>query len=162
MGKSKLHLIAEPGKQEIVMTRVFDAPRALVFKAYTDPKLIHQWWGPRGDTTRVDKMEVREGGRWRFVSTRPGEKYAFHGVYHAIVAPERLVQTFEFEGAPSHVQLETATFEEQGGKTKITAQSVFQSVADRDAMIEAGMESGAAETLDRLEELLAESLKPQA
>ena len=98
---SKMNLIAEPGKQEIIITRLFDAPRELVFKAYTDPNLIPQWWGPKNLTTTVNKMDVREGGVWRFVQ-RDGEgnEYAFHGVYHAIASPERLVYTFEFEGMP--------------------------------------------------------------
>jgi len=152
---SKLQIIAEPGKQEVVMTRDFDAPRELVFKAHTDPKLISQWWGRVDSTTTVDKMEVREGGRWRFVEREPGgNEYGFHGVYHAIVSPERIVQTFEFEGLPGHVLLETATFEEHDGKTRLTSQSVFQSVEDRDGMVQSGMEAGAGETMHRLEGLL--------
>lgn len=152
---AKLNLIAEPGKQEVVMTRDFDAPRELVFKAHTDPKLISQWWGRVDSTTTVDKMEVREGGRWRFVEREPGGiDYGFHGVYHAIVSPERIVQTFEFEGLPGHVLLETATFEEHDGKTRLTSQSVFQSVEDRDGMVQSGMEEGAVESMDRLAELL--------
>lgn len=152
---SKLQVIAEPGKQEIIMTRSFDSPRELVFKAYTDPKLIPQWWGRRNSTTTVDKLEVREGGRWRFVQREAdGQEFGFHGVFHAIVAPERIVQTFEFEGVPGHVLLETATFEQRVGKTILTAQSVFQSVEDRDGMVQSGMEEGAGETMDRLEGLL--------
>jgi len=152
----KLQISVEPGKQEVVMTRDFDAPRELVFKAHTDPKLISQWWGRVDSTTTVDKMEVREGGRWRFVEREPGgNEYGFHGVYHAIVSPERIVQTFEFEGLPGHVLLETATFEEHAGKTRLTSQSVFQSVEDRDGMVQSGMEEGAVETMDRLEGLLA-------
>lgn len=152
---SKLNLIAEPGKQEIFMTRVFDAPRELVFNACTDPKLIPQWWGPKYLTTTVDKMEVRQGGLWRYVQRdADGNEFGFHGVYHAIVPPERLVHTFEFEGVPGHVLLETVTFEEHDGKTKLTDQSVFQSVEDRDGMLQSGMEGGAIETWDRLAELL--------
>jgi len=155
----KMNLIAEPGKQEIVMTRLFDAPRELVFKAYTDPNLIPQWWGPKNLTTTVDKMDVREGGVWRFVQRdSEGNEYAFHGVYHAIVSPERLVYTFEFEGMPGHVLLATVTFEElNDGKTKLTDRSVFQSVEDRDGMLQSGMEEGAAESMDRFAELLAKA-----
>ncbi|MGA7732396.1 MAG: SRPBCC family protein [Chloroflexia bacterium] len=153
---SKSNLIAEPGKQEIVITRVFDAPRELVFKAFTDPNLIPQWWGPGYLTTTIARMEVRPGGIWRFVQRSPdGNEYGFHGVYHDIVSPERLVYTFEFEGAPGHVLLETVTFEEQDGKTKLTDKSVFQSVEDRDAMLQSGMEGGAHESMDRLAELIA-------
>jgi uncharacterized protein YndB with AHSA1/START domain len=154
---TKMNLIAEPGKQEIIMTRLFDAPRELVFKAYTDPNLIPQWWGPKGLTTTVDKMDVSEGGVWRFVQRdAEGNEYAFHGVYHSIVSPERLVYTFEFEGMPGHVLLATVTFEElDDGKTKLTDRSVFQSVEDRDGMLKSGMEEGAAESMDRFAELLA-------
>jgi len=148
----------EPGKQEIVMTRTFDVPRDLVFKTMTDPNLIPQWWGPRYLTTTVDEMDVRPGGRWRYVQRDPqGNEHAFHGVYHDIAAPERLVFTFEYEGVPGHVLLDTVTLEELDGKTRLTDQSVFQSVADRDGMVQSGMESGATEMMDRLEELLATS-----
>ncbi|HKF18474.1 MAG TPA: SRPBCC family protein [Candidatus Dormibacteraeota bacterium] len=146
----------EPGKQEIVMTRTFDAPRDLVFKTMTDPHLIPQWWGPRYLTTTVDEMDLRPGGRWRYVQRDPqGNEHAFHGVYHDIAAPERLVLTFEYEGVPGHVMLDTVTLEELDGKTRLTDQSVFQSVADRDGMVQSGMGSGATEMMDRLEELLA-------
>lgn len=153
----------EAGKQEIVVTRVFDAPRDLVFKACTDPNLISKWWGPRRYTTKVDKMEVKPGGAWRFVqSDAAGNVFAFRGVYHDISAPERTVQTFEFEGVPGHVLLDTATFEEFDRKTKLTQQSVFQSVADRDGMVQAGMEEGSTESMDRLAELLADLLKEKS
>lgn len=153
---SNLKVAAEPGKQDIVMTRLFDAPRDLVFKVYTDPTLIPQWWGQRNNTTTVDKMEVRPGGIWRYVETDPeGNEYAFHGVYHEIVTPSRIVNTFEFEGMPGHVLLATVTFDESEGKTRLTERSVFQSVEDRDGMVQSGMEAGAAETMNRLEELLA-------
>ena len=146
----------EPGKQEIVMTRTFDAPRDLVFETMTDPNLIPQWWGPRYLTTTVAEMDLRPGGRWRYLQRDPqGNEHAFHGVYHDITAPERLVFTFEYEGVPGHVLLDTVTLEEVDGKTRLTDQSVFQSVADRDGMVQSGMESGATETMDRLEELLA-------
>ncbi len=153
---TRANLIAEPGKQEIVITRVFDAPRERVFKTCTDPILIPQWWGPRNLTTTVDKMDVRPGGVWRFVQRDADDnEYAFKGVYHDITPPERLVFTFEFEGMPGHVLLETMTFEEDDGKTKLTDSSVFQTVEDRDGMLQSGMEQGATETMDRLAELLA-------
>ena len=156
----KTNLIAEPRKQEIVVTRVFDAPRARVFKTMTDPALIPDWWGPKYLTTTVEQMDVRPGGVWRFVQRdADGNTYAFHGVYHEVVPPERLVYTFEFEGTPGHVLLETVTFEEQNGQTKVTDQSVFQSVKDRDGMLQSGMEQGAAESEDRLAALLAAPAK---
>ncbi len=151
---SALHVIAEPGKQEIVMTRTFDAPRKLVFSAFTDPKLIPQWWGPRALKTIVDKMDVRFGGTWRYIHrTADGSEYAFHGVYHQ-VQEERIVDTFEYEGMPGHVMLETIDLEEHNGKTKMINTSVFQSIEDRDGMLHSGMERGATETMDRFSELL--------
>ena len=153
---SALNVIADPGKQEITMTRLFDAPRQLVFKTFTDPKLIPQWWGPRIMKTTVDKMDVRFGGIWRYVQRMPdGTEYAFRGVYHEILPPERLVYTFEFEGMPGHVMMETVMFEEHNGKTKMIDSAVFQSVEDRDDMLNSGMERGATETMDRFAALLA-------
>jgi uncharacterized protein YndB with AHSA1/START domain len=154
---AKTEFIFEPGKNEITMTRVFDAPRELVFKAMTDPKLMPKWWGPRDHWTKVDKMDVKAGGSWRFINgDKNGNEYGFHGVYHLVDAPERVVQTFEFEGAPGHVALDTLMLEDLGGKTRLVQQSVFQKVEDRDMMLATGMETGATETNDRLAELLVE------
>lgn len=151
----KLKLVAEPGKHELTMTRDFDAPRDLVFRALTDATLIPQWWGPKGVTTLVDKMEVRMGGIWRYVQRdADGNENGFRGVYHEITPPERMVYTFEWEGLPGHVLLETVTLEEHGGKTSLTDSLIFQTVEDRDGMIQSGMEDGANETWDRFEDLL--------
>jgi uncharacterized protein YndB with AHSA1/START domain len=151
---SDTSFVARPGTPEIVMARVFDAPRAMVFKAFTDPAAIAQWWGPRRFTTRVETMEVRPGGRWRIVHEGDGREHGFHGVYHDSCAPERLTRTFEYEGSPGNVLLETVVFEAVGDRTRVTTQSVFQSVAARDGMVKAGMESGGRESFDRLAELL--------
>jgi uncharacterized protein YndB with AHSA1/START domain len=155
---NKTKISAEPGKQEILIMREFDAPREIVFKACTDPTLIPQWWGPRYLSTEVDTMDVRPGGQWRFINRdAEGKAYAFHGVYHEVLAPERIIDTFEFEGLPEkgHVTLETMKLEElPGGRTRLTTQSVFQSVADRDGMLQSGMEEGVNDTYDRLAELL--------
>lgn len=151
----RTRVIAEPGKQEVVITRVFDAPQYQVFKAHTHPDLIPRWWGPARYTTVIDKLDARPGGSWRFVQRdTAGNSYAFHGVYHDIATPERIVNTFEFESTPGHVSLETAIFEDVGGRTKVTSRSVFQTVSDRDEMMQAGMEEGVLETMDRLAELL--------
>jgi uncharacterized protein YndB with AHSA1/START domain len=151
-------ITAEPGKQEILVAREFDAPRELVFRACTDPQLIPQWWGPRNLSTEVDKMDLRAGGQWRYINRdAQGNAYAFHGVYHEVLAPQRIIDTFEFEGLPEkgHVTLETMKLEElPGGRTRLTIQSVFQSVADRDGILQSGMEAGVYETYDRLAELL--------
>lgn len=164
MGKNKARVTSEPGKQEIFIMREFDAPRELVFKAFTDPKLYVQWLGPRRMKMRLDKFEPRTGGMWRYIhSDESGNEYSFRGVNHEVLPPERLIDTFEFEGLPEkgHVSLETARFEElPGGRTSLTIQSVFQSVADRDGMVQSGMEQGINESFDRLDELLERSRVP--
>jgi uncharacterized protein YndB with AHSA1/START domain len=154
---TKANLIAEPGTHEIIMERVFHAPRELVFNVMTDPKLVPQWWGPRNLTTIVDKMDVQAGGLWRYIQRdQQGNEFAFHGVYHSITAPERVIDTFEFEGMPGQVVLETMTLAAQAdGTTRLTVSSVFQSVADRDGMLSSGMDQGANESYERLDELLA-------
>jgi len=163
MNKSKVR--AEPGKQELFVTREFDAPRELVFKAHTDPKLYTQWVGPRRLTTTITKFEPRSGGMWRYVSKdKDGNEYAFHGMYHEVLEPERIIDTFEFEGLQEkgHVSLQTLRLEElPGGRTKLTIQVVFQSTADRDGMLKVGMEEGLNESHDRLEELLEKMKKEQ-
>ena len=156
--KNKTVLKAEAGKQEVLVTREFDAPRELVFKAYTDPKLYVQWLGPRGFGMKLETFEPRSGGSWRYIHIDPqGNEFGFHGVNHEVQAPERIIGTFEFEGLPEkgHVMLETARFEElPGGRTRVTTQSLFQSVADRDGMVESGMEHGVVDSHGRLDELL--------
>jgi uncharacterized protein YndB with AHSA1/START domain len=152
---AKTEYLIEPGKQELTITRVFDAPRELVFKAFTDPKLVAQWFGPREYTNTIDKFEVRPGGLWRIVQrNQSGEEFAFHGVHHDIVAPERMVATFEFEGVPGHVLLQTVNLEPLGQKTRLVEQLVFQSVADRDGMVASGMQRGSDESMDRMDEIL--------
>ena len=154
---SRPEIIVEPNSQVIHINTTYNGPRELVFKAHTDPDLIPQWYGPRFLTTEVDKLEARPGGQWRFLNRDDeGNVYAFHGVYHDVVAPERIVQTFEYEGMPGHVTLETAVFEDLGGgKTRVPAHSVFQSVEDRDGMVASGMEVGINDGYDRMNELLA-------
>lgn len=149
----------EPGKQEIVIIRELNAPREKVFKAFTDPNLYSQWLGPRRLTTIFEKLEAKNGGSWRFINKdEKGNEFGFHGVYHEVLAPERIIGTFEFEGLPEkgHVSLEIVMFEElPGGRTKLTSKDVFLSVTDRDAMWQSGMEEGINDSYDRLEELLA-------
>mgnify|MGYP001205414399 CR=1 FL=1 len=156
--KNKTTIIAEPGKQEMLIMREFDAPRELVFKAFTDPELYVQWLGPRRLTIMLDTFEPSNGGRWRYIQKdQSGNEFGFHGVYHEVLAPERIIDTFEFEGLPEkgHVALETLTLEElPGGRTRLTAQSVFQSIADRDAALQSGMEEGINDSYERLTELL--------
>jgi uncharacterized protein YndB with AHSA1/START domain len=147
-------ITAEPGKQEILIEREFDAPRELLFKTVTDPELIPQWWGPRGTKIEVDKADIRSGGEWRYIHDGVG----FHGVYHEVLAPERVIDTFEWEGLPEkgHVILETMKLEElPNNRTKLTVQQVFQTVQDRDGMIASGQKGGMEESYERLDELLA-------
>jgi uncharacterized protein YndB with AHSA1/START domain len=152
---AKAEYVIEPGKQELFITRDFDAPRELVYRAFTDPKLVAQWFGPRDYSTRVDKMEARPGGLWRFVQRdKNGNEFAFHGVHHDSVAPERIVATFEFEGVPGHVLLQTVTFEPLGEKTRMVEQLLFQSVGDRDGMVASGMQEGSDDSMDRMADLL--------
>ena len=155
---NKTIITAEAGKQEIIIEREFEAPRELVFKAYTDPELYVKWLGPRDLTMKLEKFEPVSGGSWSYVSTdKDGNEYRFHGVNHEVLAPERIIGTFEFDGLPEagHVIMETARFEElPNGRTKVWTQSVFQSVADRDGMVASGMEHGVVDSHDRLEELL--------
>lgn len=153
---SKTRIVADPGSHQIEITREFAAPRALLFRAFTESDLLVQWLGPRDLTMTIDLLDVRHGGAWRFVhSDADGNDYGFHGVFHNDPSPDGIVRTFEFEGAPGHVSLETATFEEQDGKTLLREISIYQSVADRDAMIASSMESGVNDSMERLEELLA-------
>jgi uncharacterized protein YndB with AHSA1/START domain/pimeloyl-ACP methyl ester carboxylesterase len=151
-------IVAKPGGREIVVTRIFDAPRQLVFRTITDPNLIPRWWGPSSLVTTVDKMDLRSGGRWRFVQRAPdGKVFAFNGIYKLVDPPESLVYTFEFEGMPGHVALETINFEESDGRTTMTDTVLFATVEDRDDMVKSGMESGTIESSLRLTELLEET-----
>ncbi|HEY6738259.1 MAG TPA: SRPBCC family protein [Actinopolymorphaceae bacterium] len=152
---AETEFVIEPGRQDIVMTHVFDAPRAKVFLAVTDPELVTRWLGPRGMEMQVDTWQMKPGGLWRYVHRdADGNEYGFHGVVHDISTPERIVQTFEFEGLPGHVSLETLTLEEIDGRTRYVSVSVFQSVEDRDGMAQSGMQEGSSESFQRLEELL--------
>ena len=153
---NKTEITAEPGVPLIVISRDFDAPRDLVYRAYTEPDLLVQWVGPRELTTTVDSYDVRDGGRWRYVQRDPaGNDYGFHGVFHGTPSPEGIVQTFEYEGMPGHVMLQTTTFDERDGSTQVRVVASFQSVADRDGMVASGMERGVRDGDERLDELLA-------
>ena len=137
--------ITTPSDREIRIERTFAAPRDRVFAVYTDPELIPEWYGPRGGTTIVDRMEVRAGGAWRFVyRDANGSETAFRGTYREVTPPERIVQTWEWEGMPGHVSVETATFEDlERGRTKVTTVALFHTTEERDGMLASGMEGGA-------------------
>lgn len=156
--KNELKVTAEAGRQDLFIVREFDAPRELVFEAFTDPDLLVKWLGPVGMKMTVDYYDARSGGSYRYIHTdEKGNSYAFKGVIHEIAAPERAIQTFEFEGMPEkgHVSMDTAIFEAlPNDRTRLTIQSVFRSVADRDGIVKSGMERGLREGFNKLDELL--------
>jgi len=156
MGKTIV--TAEPGKQELFITREFDAPRELLFKAHIDPNIYIQWVGPYGMTMTIEKWEPYEGGSYKFTHERDGHKYAFVGVYHEILLNERIIGTFEFDGLPErgHVIMGKTTFEDlPNGRSRLVHQSVFFSVADRDGMVQSGMERGVSDGYEKLDGILA-------
>ena len=155
---TEMQITAEPGVPQVLTERTFDAPRDLVFRAFTDPELLVQWLGPRAYTMTIERYDVRDGGTYRYVhADDDGNAFGFHGVFHGEPSPDGFVQTFEFEGAPGHVSMDTLTLDEREGRTTVRTNSVFQSVAARDAMIDNGMAEGMREGYDRLDELLANS-----
>ena len=144
-------ITADHGKQEIVIEREFDSRRELVFRCFTHPELLVQFTGPKDMEMTVNYFEAKSSGSYRFVQQdSKGEEFGFHGVFHEVKSPERIIETFEFEDMPGHVSLVTVTFEAlPEDRTKIIQQSVFQSVADRDAMLES--HERLDELLDRIE-----------
>jgi len=160
-GKNQTKIIVEPGKQELFIIREFDAARPLVFKAFSDKKLLEDWLGCKQMKVRYEKFEPRAGGSYRYISTMEnGASFGFHGVCHDFYPPERIIQTFEFEGLPEtgHVVMETTRFEDlSANRTRVTVQSVFQSVSDRDGMVAAGMEHGVKDAHQRLDEMIEEN-----
>ena len=149
-------VVTTPTDREIHIERMLDAPRDLVFAVQTDPALIPEWWGPRGTTAVVDYMDVRAGGGWRFViRNADGTETAFRGTYREVAPPERIVQTFEWEGMPGYVSVETHSLEDLGERTRVTTDVIFHTPEERDGMLASGMERGMNETYDRLDELLA-------
>lgn len=148
--------VTTPSDLEIVLTRVFDTPRALVFEAHTSCEHMRRWWGPRRYEVAECDIDFREGGAWRIVQrSADGAEYGFGGEFREIVPPERIVWTFEFDDAPGHVSVQTVTFDEHDGKTTLVATAVYDSVESRDATLASGMAEGAGETWDRLEEYVA-------
>jgi uncharacterized protein YndB with AHSA1/START domain len=153
--KTEKLTITLPSDREIVMTRVFEAPRELVFKAMFTVEHVEKWWGWRENTVHCE-LDFRPGGHWRFVQHSPdGPEHAFHGEFREIVPNERVVQTFEYEGMPGHVVVQTLRLEEHEGRTTVTSTSLFATTEERDGMVESGMETGAAESYNRLDEVLA-------
>ena len=153
MGRTTID--APEGAPFIDVTREFDAPRDLVWRAWTEPKLLRQWLGPRRYEMVVDEYDLRDGGRWRYLHrAADGVEHAFHGVFHGTPSPDAFVQTFEYEGAPGNVSLDRLTLEERGGRTIARTHSTYESIDARDAMVEGGMAEGMNEGFDRLDALL--------
>jgi len=149
--------VTMPSDLEIRMVRVFDAPRELVFGAHSSCEHVKHWWG-RGNPLDCE-MDFRPGGKWRFIEHAPdGEKYAFRGEYREIQAPARIVWTFEFEGMPGHICVETMELTEEGGKTTITSVTRFDTKEERDGMAASGMAEGAQQSYEALDAYL-EKLK---
>ncbi|MEJ1241016.1 SRPBCC family protein [Chryseolinea sp. T2] len=151
-------IVAKPGHQDLFIEREFEAPRDLVFRAFSEPDLLVQWLGPDNLTMEIDKFDNRSGGSYRFVHIdERGNRYGFNGAIHEVAPPERVIRTFEFEGLPErgHVAMEIALFEVlPHERTRLKIQSIFKSVEDRDGMIASGMERGMNQSYAKLDELL--------
>ncbi len=157
---SKTMITAPAGVPFVDIEREFDAPAALVHRAYLDPELVTQWLGPRKYEMVLDTWDARAGGQYRYVHRNADGEFGFHGVFHSMDI-DNMVQTFEFEGVPGHVSLDQLTIEDLGGgRSRVKSHSVFQSVADRDAMVEAGMGDGVEDGYSRLDELLEKLQQP--
>jgi uncharacterized protein YndB with AHSA1/START domain len=157
-GKHQTEIYADPALPTIRIVREFDAPPERVFRAWTDPDLVARWMGPRDVTMEIEKWDATTGGSYRYIG-RQGEDFemGFYGSFHEVRPQERIVQTFTFEGAPDGVSLETMSFEElPGGRTRISALSVVESLEIRDQIIGSGMEVGVVEGYEKLDEILAE------
>jgi uncharacterized protein YndB with AHSA1/START domain len=153
---SKTKVTIEPGRHDLTTVREFDASREMVFKAFTDPEIIVKWMSPKRLKMKMLKFEPRTGGSYRYVhADESGNEFIFRGVVHELKAPELIIQTFEFEGIPGHVALETARFESlPGNRTRLVNLTVFQTIEDRDGMVQSGMEGGMNEAYDQLDEWL--------
>ncbi len=147
--------VTTPADREIRIERIFNASRDRVWRAMTDPKLVAQWWG-RGNKVVVERFEVERGGRWRFVEHAPEGVHGFEGRYREVSPPQRIVQTFEWDGMPGHVIVETMTLEDLGdGRTKLVTVSLFHTAEERDGMLHSDMATGAEQSYQALDALLA-------
>ncbi|MEJ7647787.1 MAG: SRPBCC family protein [Nakamurella sp.] len=150
-------IVADAHVPMVVITREFDATPDKLYRAYTDPELVARWLGPRAITTRIDHWDCRTGGSWRYSSVWDGGEAGFFGTFHE-VRPDRLVQTFTFDGFPDGVALETVTFEDLGeGRTLVRTQTLVDSFESRDAILSSGMDVGVTEGYQKLDEIVAAS-----
>ena len=147
--------VTTPADREIRIERVFDAPRDRVWRAFTDPELLAQWWG-RGNKLVIEKFELERGGHWRFVEHGPEGQHGFEGRFREVTPKHRVVQTFEWDGMPGHVIVETLELTDLGdGRTKIVTISLFHTTEERDGMLQSGMEEGLNQSYEALDRLLA-------
>lgn len=147
--------VTTPTDREIRVERIFNASREHVWRAFTDPKLVAQWWG-RGNKLVIERMEVERGGHWRYVEHAPDGVHGFEGRYREVTPPERIVRTFEWDGMPGYVAVETLTLEDLGdGRTKLVTVSLFHTTAERDGMLGSDMEQGLNQSYAALDRLLA-------
>jgi uncharacterized protein YndB with AHSA1/START domain len=147
--------VTTPSDREIRIERIFNAPRDRVWQAMTDPKLIAQWWG-RGNKLVIEKFELERGGHWRFVEHGPEGVHGFEGRFREVTPPSRVVQTFEWDGMPAYVIIETMTLEDLGdGRTQLVTTSLFHTTDERDGFLKSGMEGGVNESYAALDRLLA-------
>lgn len=141
--------------REMLITRIFDAPREKVWQCFSDPKLLAQWWG-RGNKLDVEKFEFEKGGHWRLVEHSGGESHGFEGRFREIVPMERISWTFEWDGMPGYPSIDNINFEDLGdGRTRVVTRGMFFTAEEQDGMIESGMEGGLAESYAALDRLLA-------
>ena len=147
-------MVTTPSDREIRIERIFNAPRDRVWRAFTDPRQVEQWWG-RGNKLVIERMEVERGGHWRFVEHSAEGVHGFEGRYREVTPPERVVQTFEWDGMPGYVAVETVTLEGLGDRTRVVTVTLFHTTEERDGMLHAGMEQGLTESYAALDRLLA-------
>jgi uncharacterized protein YndB with AHSA1/START domain len=146
--------VTAPAEREIRVERIFDAPRERVFRAMTDPKLLAQWWG-RGNKLVVERLELVRGGHWRFVEHAPDGVHGFEGRFREVTPPERLAMTFEWDGMPGYVAVNTITLHDLGdGRTKLVSTSLFHTAEERDGMLKSGMEGGMNQSYAALDRVL--------
>jgi uncharacterized protein YndB with AHSA1/START domain len=155
--------VTTPTDREICTERIFNAPRERVWQAFTDPALVAQWWG-RGNALTIERMDVVRGGHWRYVEHAADGDHGFEGRYREVTPPQRLVYTFEWDGMPGYVAVDTVSFEDLGdGRTRVVTVTLFHTREERDGMLGADMATGLSQSyaaLDRLLALTAERQRP--
>jgi uncharacterized protein YndB with AHSA1/START domain len=149
-------VLSMPAEREIRVERIFNAPRERVWRAFTEPELVAKWWG-RGNRLVIERDEVERGGHWRYVEHAGGEEHGFEGRYREVTPPERIVRTFEWDGMPGYVAVDTVVLEDLGdGRRRVVNVSLFHTKEERDGMLASGMEGGLNESYAALDRLLAE------